>query len=249
MNRKELTSKHQSIRTSSPAAPAQIDRRTLLKAGGTLGLATLALGALPRSIQQATAYQGTPSAAATPVLGPQADGTNLWKVQVGGMDMENKLDLQGFFPGEITINAGDQIWFSEAMPGLHNAWFGYGAEAPALLIPDPEIASPAADAPPQMVFNPAILLPTPSLVVDGVNPVNTGVDILWDPTVPTVVTFSTPGTYDYLGFISTVTADYGGGPFIQQHYLYWYQSGSLATMFFGYDNPDPPDAVFACDRR
>lgn len=50
---------------------------------------------------------------------------------------------------------------------------------------------------------------------------------------------TTPGTYDYLGFISTVTADYGGGPFIQQHYLYWYQSGSLATMFFGYDNPDP----------
>lgn len=52
-------------------------------------------------------------------------------------------------------------------------------------------------------------------------------------------THTSGGTYDYLGFISTVTADYGGGPFIQQHYLYWYQSGNLATMFFGYDNPDP----------
>jgi plastocyanin len=49
-----------------------------------------------------------------------------------------------------------------------------------------------------MVYNPAFLFPTPSLVVDGVTPVNTGVDILWDPATPTIVTFSTPGTYDYL---------------------------------------------------
>ena len=28
--------------------------------------------------------------AATPGLGPQADGTNLWEVEVGGMDMETE---------------------------------------------------------------------------------------------------------------------------------------------------------------
>jgi plastocyanin len=199
MNRKDTTSHQQLIRTSSPAAPAQIDRRTLLKAGGTLGLATLALGVLPRSIQRASAHQeGTPMAMASPVLGPQADGSNLWKVQVGGMDMENQLDLQAFFPGEITVNAGDQIWFAEGMPGFHTVYFGYGAEPPALIIPDPEQASPAAGAPPQMILNPAMAFPTPNQVVDGTNPVNTGVDILWDPTVPTIITFSTPGTYDYL---------------------------------------------------
>jgi plastocyanin len=200
MNRTELIKFQQTMQRTSTLSVSRIDRRSLLKAGGALGLTGLALGLMPRSLRTASAHQeeGTPPAAATPVVGPQADGTNLWKVQVGGMDMENKLDLQGFFPGEITVNAGDQIWFAEAMPGLHNAWFGYGAEVPALLIPDPEVASPAADAPPQMVFNPAFLFPTPSLVVDGVTPVNTGVDILWDPATPTIVTFSTPGTYDYL---------------------------------------------------
>src|SRR5215216_6534749 len=47
---------------------------------------------------------GTP---ATPALGPRDDGTNVWKVTVGGMDMEHGIDLHAFFPGEITVNAGD----------------------------------------------------------------------------------------------------------------------------------------------
>ncbi len=183
---------------STALSPSSIDRRAFLKAGGALGLTGLALTLLPRSARYASAYQeGTPPAAAAPVLGTQADGTNLWKVQVGGMDMENLLDLQAFFPGEITINAGDQIWFAEGMPGFHSVYFGYGAEPPALIVPDPEQASPAAGAPPQMVLNPEVAFPGPNMVVDGANVVNTGIDILWDPAVPTIVTFSTPGTYEY----------------------------------------------------
>ena len=42
-------------------------------------------------------------------LGPQADGTNMWKVAVGGMDMANGLDIHSFFPKEITVNQGDTI--------------------------------------------------------------------------------------------------------------------------------------------
>jgi plastocyanin len=199
MNRTNPISEQQSISASNPAAPQPFDRRVLLKAGGALGLASLAFGVLPRSIQQAGAHQdASPVVAATPVVGPQADGSNLWRVQVGGMDMENQLDLQAFFPGEITINAGDQIWFAEGMPGFHTVFFPVGGEVPALIIPDPEQASPVAGAPPNVVLNPAVAFPTPSLVVDGSTPVNSGVDILWDPAVPTLLSFPTAGTYDYL---------------------------------------------------
>jgi len=149
MNRIGLIKSQQTMQRTSTPSVSRIDRRSLLKAGGALSLTALAMGLLPRSARIASAHQdGTPPVAATPVLGAQPDGTNVWKVQVGAVDMENMLDLQGFFPGEITINAGDQIWFSEGMPGFHNVWFGYGGDVPPLFIPDPEIASPVAGPPP-----------------------------------------------------------------------------------------------------
>ncbi len=199
MNSNDMNRLRTAFLDSTAQTPSSIDRRAFLKAGGALGLTGLALTLLPRSARNASAHQdGTPPDAAAPVLGAQADGTNLWKVQVGGMDMENLLDLQAFFPGEITINAGDQIWFAEGMPGFHTVFFPVDGEVPPAIIPDPEEASPAAGAPPSLVLNSAVAFPTPSLVVDGTAPVNSGVDILWDPTVPTVLTFPTAGTYDYL---------------------------------------------------
>ncbi|MBA3275924.1 MAG: hypothetical protein H0T72_09025, partial [Chloroflexia bacterium] len=58
-------------------------------------------GAAFPAITQRTVAQATPDA--SPVAGPRDDGTNLWKVQVGGMDMENQIDLHAFFPEEVTI--------------------------------------------------------------------------------------------------------------------------------------------------
>jgi len=180
-------------------APARFDRRTLLKSAGALGATGLALGLLPRSVQLASAsQQATPPAMATPMVGPQADGTTIWKVTVSGMSMEKGIDLQAFFPGEIVINAGDSIWFAEDEPDFHTVYFPAGGQIPPLFIPDPEVASPQAGAPPQLVVNPDVLLPTSSLTVDGTTPVNSGLDILWDPAVPTILTFPTAGAYDYL---------------------------------------------------
>jgi hypothetical protein len=59
---------------------------------------------------------GTPTAAATPTLGEQPDGTHIWKVKVAGLDEENLIDTQSFFPQEITINAGDAIYFEFPTP-------------------------------------------------------------------------------------------------------------------------------------
>jgi len=193
-----ITINRRSSSIPSAGAPARFDRRTLLKSGGALGVAGLALGLLPRSVQFASASQeATPPAMATPVLGKQADGTNIWKVTVSGEDMENRLDLQAFFPGEITINAGDSIWFAEDHPDFHTVYFPVGDQIPALFIPDPEVASPEAGAPPQMVINPEVLMPTPSLAVEGTYPVNSGLDILWDSSMPMLLTFPVPGAYDY----------------------------------------------------
>jgi plastocyanin len=197
MNRKDRRSKQQSIRPNSLSSTALTDRRSLLKAAGALGLTGLTSALTPGGRRFASAHSSHQDAAGSPAPGPQEDGSNLWRVQVGGMDMENHLDLQAFFPGEITINAGDQIWFAEGMPGFHSVYFGYGAEPEPIFLPDPDVASPAA-GPPPLVLNPAVIMPTENMTVDGTTPVNTGVDIFWDPTVPTILSFPTPGTYDYL---------------------------------------------------
>src|SRR5215211_2682390 len=68
--------------------PARLSRREAVRLVGGIGLATAGVIALGRS---AGAFQEA-SPVPSPVLGPQADGTTLWKVAVGGMDMENFIE-------------------------------------------------------------------------------------------------------------------------------------------------------------
>ena len=113
-----------------------ISRRRAMRLLGALGIAGLAGDTLARSA--ALAQDATPMPMATPVLGPQADGSNLWKVQVGGMDMEAGIDMQAFFPSEITINAGDSVFWAFApmgVPGFHTVTFTSGAEIPPIFAP------------------------------------------------------------------------------------------------------------------
>ncbi|HEX5992185.1 MAG TPA: plastocyanin/azurin family copper-binding protein [Thermomicrobiales bacterium] len=145
---------------------------------------------------------GTPAAAATPTLGEQPDGTHVWKVKVAGLDEENLIDTQSFFPKEITINAGDAIYFEfPTPPGFHTVTFLSGGEVPPLIIPDESAeaseASPAA-GPPTLIINPEAAFPSGSETYDGTGFVNSGLDVVrlpGDP--PFVLTFTTPGTYEY----------------------------------------------------
>jgi plastocyanin len=134
---------------------------------------------------------------ATPTLGAQPDGTNLWRVRVGSMDMERGIEYQAFLPGEITINAGDSIWFDTSMPGFHTVTFPVGGEVPALFLPD-ETATPEPGKTANMLFNPAMIFPSPTFAVDPATYVNSGVTAFADPTVPIIFSFPTAGTYDYL---------------------------------------------------
>ncbi|MCC6944308.1 MAG: twin-arginine translocation signal domain-containing protein, partial [Thermomicrobiales bacterium] len=115
----------QSGSTGSSLAREALDRRRLLKTAGGLGLALI--GSTPVTGPSVAAHQ---SDAATPEPGPQDDGTNLWKVTVGGMDMENAVEYHGFFPGEITVNAGDSIWFAYDMAMFHTVTFPDADGAP-----------------------------------------------------------------------------------------------------------------------
>jgi plastocyanin len=175
----------------------RIDRRKAIKLLGALGVTAAGLSALGKS---AAAHQ---EMAATPEVGPRADGTNVWKVQVGGMDMETSTDIHSFFPKEITINAGDTIFYQFApmgMPGAHTVTFTSGEEMPPLFMPDIVDGTPvpSPEGPPRLVLNPALILPDGRTEYDGTGMVNSGVDFLRTPDQPAYqLTFTTPGTYDY----------------------------------------------------
>ncbi|MGH2616846.1 MAG: hypothetical protein ACRDJC_16545, partial [Thermomicrobiales bacterium] len=145
---------------------------------------------------------GTPAPAATPPLGEQPDGTHLWRVRVAGMEMENLIDTQAFFPKEITINAGDAIFFEfPTPPGFHTVTFLSGAEVPPLIIPDETAGTPAASpaaGPPKLIINPDVAFPSGGNSYDGAGYLNAGLDVIrlpGDP--PFLATFTTPGTYEY----------------------------------------------------
>lgn len=193
---------HDQIMTQT-FTPGRLSRRRMLRLTGGLGLATagLALGGRLAGASGTAPGRAAPArfqdAAKPPVPGLQPDGTRIWRVLAGGMDMEHGLDLQAFFPGEITINAGDSIYFDNGpMPGAHTITFG-AKEPPAFIIPDPDGAK-NADGTPQMVYNPAAMFPAGGPEFDGASMVNSGVAALMPPGTYFVPTFTTPGTYDYI---------------------------------------------------
>ena len=178
----------------------QISRRRLLRTVGGLGLVTAGAVVLRPTVGAFALTHQDATPAATPELGEQPDGTHLWRVKVGGMDMENLIDIQAFLPAEITINAGDAIWFEfDMMPGFHTVTFAAGQEPPPVLIPDPDAGTPVADAPPTLMLNPEFAFAVGGDTFDGTELINSGVDVLRDPSAPPfALTFTAPGTYDYV---------------------------------------------------
>lgn len=137
---------------------------------------------------------------ASPVPGPQEDGSTLWKVLIGGMDMDTEVEYHAFLPGEITINAGDSIWFAYDMPMFHTVTFPVaGEEPPPFFIPDPEQAAEATPTgPPKLIFNPIALTGAGGTAVDGSELVSTPVDVFSTSTAPIVLSFPTAGEFTYV---------------------------------------------------
>ena len=199
----------------------RLSRRAALRRLAGLGFSTataaVLLGARPGGALTALAQSGgtpeapiqaanTPVAAATPPLGEQPDGSYVWHVRVGGVDMEAMIEAMAFFPEEITINAGDRVFFE--FLSFHTVTFPGNQDPPPLFVPESAVlGTPAAAATPatggeRYAVNPAAGFPSGPPVHDGESYVNSG---LPDPTVPPfVVEFTAPGTFDYLCLVHPV---------------------------------------------
>jgi plastocyanin len=173
----------------------RLSRREALRLLGGAGLATAGLLALGR--RSAFGQEGTPHPMATPQIGPQADGSTLWRVKTGDMKMEEKTELHAFFPGEITVAVGDSIWFDMSMPMFHTVTFTAGGEIPPVLLPDPEAGTPVAGGPPKLILNPLVAFGTDGGDFDGTAVMNSGADVFRDPTKPFIVRFTAAGSFDY----------------------------------------------------
>ncbi|MEA2596310.1 MAG: hypothetical protein QOF01_2779, partial [Thermomicrobiales bacterium] len=177
----------------------RISRRTLVRllrltaAGAALGIGQPAQAAM---LQDGTpAVSDEPPPAATPVLGEQPDGTRVWRVQAGAIDEAEMVEAMGFFPAEITINAGDAVFFDFG-PRFHTATFLSGGERPRLILWEEEAGGTPVAGGRRAVINPAAGFPVGDTTYDGTAYLNSGTP---DPTAPPfVVTFTATGTFDYL---------------------------------------------------
>jgi len=182
-----------------------LSRRSALSLLAGLGL-TASSARTTLAAQEAATPEAPPEMdmpPATPVLGEQPDGTATWRVQVGGMSHEELIDAMAFFPGEITINAGDRIFYE--FLGFHTVTFPGDQGAPPLIVPEAQaLGTPAAVAleDTRYVVNPAAGFPSGPPVHDGATYVNSGIP---DPTAPPfVVEFTAPGTFEYLCLVHPV---------------------------------------------
>jgi plastocyanin len=120
------------------------------------------------------------------------------------MDMENGIDLHAFFPAQLTVNAGDTVFWEfvpMGMPGFHTVTFTSGEEIPPLFVPDIVDGTPVAspEGPPRIQFNPMLAFGDGRTEYDGTGPVNSGLDVLrTSDQPPYMLTFTQPGTYEYV---------------------------------------------------
>lgn len=188
---------------------AALSRREAIRLLGGAGIGIAGAGALSAAVGASGGGAGrgwaalqqsaTPAAMATPTLGKMADGSMLWHVIVGQMDMANGIEIQSFLPSEITVNEGDSIWFDIGqMPGFHTVTFLNGSKPPAIFLPDSAASPVAGGAPPNQMINPALAFPAGGTSVDGSELVSSGVVLFADPTKPIVYSFPKAGSYDYL---------------------------------------------------
>jgi plastocyanin len=88
-----------------------------------------------------------------------SDGTTTYNVNVGFM--YGQIDLMSFFPGKLRVHPGDKVvWHMTTPP--HTVTFLNGAPEPSLLMP----ATWPPTSGPTVMFNPAILGPSASVVAN-----------------------------------------------------------------------------------
>jgi len=127
---------------------------------------------------------------------PGPNGTTIYQVNVGGMNMAVGADYMRFYPSELTVHAGDTVeWVWHGLP--HTVTFASGGKEPDLILPQPQ-----PNGPPKLLSNPQIAFPVGGKVYNGAGLFNSGTPL--NPTnadgspVTYMLTFSKPGKYEYI---------------------------------------------------
>lgn len=132
---------------------------------------------------------------------PQSFAGTTWNVSTGSSSNAYALQDLDFYPGSITVNAGDSIAYHVASPG------GGDAHTVSFVPPGQKVPPP---------FDPNDLVPAGGTTIDGTKFVNSG--ILLGGQIFTLH-FTTPGTYKILclfhepAMVSTVVVQKAGTPY------------------------------------
>lgn len=112
-------------------------------------------------------------------------------------DGDGHLDIMRFLPTDISVGVGETVtWVNQEPAGTpHTVTFLAGTETPELVIPAPSEAGP-----PTLLLNPAVIMPAGDGTFDGSTVANSGMigNAPMDPTNMFSLTFTAPGTYEYV---------------------------------------------------
>jgi plastocyanin len=128
------------------------------------------------------------------VTDPEAPRAAVAHVAVG--DGEHDLSLMRFVPGDLEIRVGESVAFTnrDASQMPHTVTFRAGRPSPEMITPQPQ-----PDGPPLLVFNPAVIEPRGAAdAFKGDEYLNSGMLVQGGADKPFTVTFTQPGTYDYI---------------------------------------------------
>ncbi|MDR7543519.1 MAG: plastocyanin/azurin family copper-binding protein [Armatimonadota bacterium] len=148
-------------------------------------------------------------AALIPTL-PRASAATIWTIRAGSSRDDQALQALLFLPKAVTINEGDTVQWAVGASD-HTIYFPAGQQPPDLIVP--------GTTKNELLWNPAVVLPTPTKTYDGIGPLSGGVLSSADPKAPKryAVTFTKAGTYTYLcmfhpGMEGTITVRTAGSP-------------------------------------
>ena len=138
-----------------------------------------------------------------PGLAPgSARAQTSYTVLVGAQDTSVGADVDAFFPDTLQIHVGDTVHWNRNANEVHTVTFLAGTPLPDLLMPAPD------GLPSPLMFNPVAAYPTAPAngQYDGTTFANSGI-IGPDPGQAQSfdLTFTTPGTYNYLCLVHGVT--------------------------------------------
>lgn len=150
-------------------------------------------------------------------------------VTVGLEDAAHGVEVNAFFPDNLTIAAGDTVRWVQNTNEIHTVTFLSGNETPELIVPAP------APGPSPLVFNPVAANPSvpPGASYNGTGYVNSG--LMGRETGQAgefTLTFTMPGTYQYLCLVHGMV-----------------MSGNVTVRASGAPVPSPYQAMFRGTRQ